>query len=65
VRESQPGEPHFARETADLDAAYARLVATRAGVVWDPRPAPEPGVRMAFVRDREGNLIELLQHEKG
>jgi catechol 2,3-dioxygenase-like lactoylglutathione lyase family enzyme len=27
-------------------------------------PAPEPGVRMAFVADPEGNLIELL-HRPG
>jgi catechol 2,3-dioxygenase-like lactoylglutathione lyase family enzyme len=25
-----------------------------------PGPSPEPGVRMAFVADPEGNLIELL-----
>jgi catechol 2,3-dioxygenase-like lactoylglutathione lyase family enzyme len=29
-----------------------------------PCPAPEPGVRMAFVTDPEGNLIELL-HRSG
>jgi hypothetical protein len=29
--------------------------------VWDPRQSPEPGVRMAFVHDAEGNLIELLE----
>jgi hypothetical protein len=25
-----------------------------------PRPSPEAGVRMAFVADPEGNLVELL-----
>jgi hypothetical protein len=25
-----------------------------------PQAAPEPGVRMSFVSDPEGNLIELL-----
>jgi hypothetical protein len=25
-----------------------------------PRASPEPGVRMAFVADPEGNLIELI-----
>ena len=29
--------------------------------VWDPRPSPQPGVRMAFVHDPEGNMIELIQ----
>lgn len=28
--------------------------------VMPPCPAPEPGVRMAFVADPEGNLVELL-----
>ena len=25
-----------------------------------PSPSPEPGVRIAFVADPEGNLIELV-----
>jgi predicted enzyme related to lactoylglutathione lyase len=25
-----------------------------------PRPSPEPGVRMAYVADPEGNLLEVL-----
>jgi lactoylglutathione lyase len=29
--------------------------------VWDPRPSPEPGVRMAFVADLDGNLVELVE----
>ena len=28
--------------------------------VMAPCPSPEPGVRMAFVADPEGNLVELL-----
>jgi hypothetical protein len=32
----------------------------RARPVMPPCPAPEPGVRMAFVADPEGNLVELL-----
>jgi predicted enzyme related to lactoylglutathione lyase len=31
-----------------------------ATVIWEPRPAPVPGARMAWLRDPEGNLIELL-----
>ena len=27
----------------------------------EPRQAPEPGARMAFVHDPEGNLIELIE----
>jgi catechol 2,3-dioxygenase-like lactoylglutathione lyase family enzyme len=28
--------------------------------VWDPRQSPEPGRRMAFVHDPDGNLVELI-----
>ena len=30
-----------------------------------PSPSPEPGVRIAFVADPEGNLIELLDRTTG
>ena len=33
--------------------------------VMTPRPSPEPGVRMAFVADPEGNLVELLDRTSG
>jgi len=35
-------------------------VAAGAAAVWEPRTSPEPGVRMAFVADADGNLIELV-----
>ena len=40
--------------------AYARLLEHGAGAVWDPRDSPEPGMRMAYVTDPDGNLIELV-----
>jgi catechol 2,3-dioxygenase-like lactoylglutathione lyase family enzyme len=55
------GYGHLAFDIGDLAAAYERLVALGARPVMAPRPAPEPGVRMAFVADPEGNLLELLQ----
>jgi catechol 2,3-dioxygenase-like lactoylglutathione lyase family enzyme len=55
------GYGHFAIAVDDLDSCYERLLADGADGVWDPRPSPEPGVRMAFVHDPEGNLIELLE----
>jgi lactoylglutathione lyase len=55
------GYGHFAMATADLDADFARLVAGGATAVWEPRPSPEPGVRMAFVADADRNLIELVE----
>jgi lactoylglutathione lyase len=55
------GYGHVAFDVTDLDAAYERAVARGARPVMPPCPSPEPGVRMAFVADPEGNLIELLQ----
>jgi lactoylglutathione lyase len=47
-------------DVTDLDAGYERAVARGARPVMPPELSPEPGVRMAFVADPEGNLIELL-----
>ena len=58
------GYGHVAFDVADLDGAFDRAVARGARPVMPPCPAPEPGVRMAFVADPEGNLIELL-HRPG
>ena len=54
------GFNHVCFRVADLEAAYARLLEHGAGAVWGPRVAPEPGVRMAYVTDPDGNLIELV-----
>jgi lactoylglutathione lyase len=51
---------HIALDVADLDATFDRVVGLGARPVMPPRPSPEPGVRMAFVADPEGNLVELL-----
>jgi lactoylglutathione lyase len=55
------GFGHVAFDVYDLDADFDRLVALGARPVMAPRPSPEPGVRMAFVADPEGNLLELLE----
>jgi lactoylglutathione lyase len=54
------GFGHVAFDVPDVDAAYDALRAAGAGDRMSPRPSPEPGVRMAYVADPEGNLIELL-----
>ena len=54
------GYGHVAFDVTDLDAGYDRAVARGARPVMPPGPSPERGVRMAFVADPEGNLIELL-----
>jgi lactoylglutathione lyase len=58
------GYGHVAFDVTDLDAAYNRAVDRGARPVMPPCPSPEPGVRMAFLADPEGNLIELL-HRPG
>jgi catechol 2,3-dioxygenase-like lactoylglutathione lyase family enzyme len=55
------GYGHWALEVEDVDATCSRLAAAGAEVVWDPREAPEPGARMAYLRDPDGNLFELVQ----
>jgi lactoylglutathione lyase len=59
------GFGHIAFTTPDLDATFAELVARGATPVWDPRPSPQPGVRMAFVADIDGNLIEVMEAVTG
>jgi lactoylglutathione lyase len=54
------GYGHMCLDVPDVDAAHASLLAAGAADRMSPRPSPEPGVRMAFVADPEGNLIELI-----
>ena len=54
------GYGHIAFTAEDLDATYAELVARGAVGVWEPRPSPQPEVRMAFIADIDGNLIEIM-----
>jgi catechol 2,3-dioxygenase-like lactoylglutathione lyase family enzyme len=54
------GFGHIALDVADVDVTYAELLDAGATERMSPRPSPEPGVRMAYVADPEGNLIELL-----
>jgi predicted enzyme related to lactoylglutathione lyase len=47
--------------TGDLDALVARAVAN-GGTVVDPiRAMPEHGIKVAFVADHEGHLIEVVE----
>ena len=57
------GVPHTAWTVDDLDDAYARAVEAGGRSVWTPRDTPEPGLRIAFVADPDGNLVELLSRE--
>ncbi|WP_328471174.1 VOC family protein [Actinoplanes sp. NBC_00393] len=54
------GFGHIALDVADVGSAYASLLEVGASDRMSPRPSPEPGIRMAYVADPEGNLVELL-----
>ncbi|HTY71613.1 MAG TPA: VOC family protein [Actinomycetes bacterium] len=67
LRPADPGEAalseaygHVAFDVIGVDATFERVISLGARPVMSPRPSPEPGVRMAFVADPEGNLLELL-----
>lgn len=55
------GYGHFALNVDALGPAYAGLRAAGAGEVRPPAPSPEEGIRMAWLTDPEGNLIELIE----
>ncbi len=54
------GYGHIALTVDDVDTAFRSLIEAGAAERMAPQPSPEPGGRMAFVADPEGNLIELL-----
>jgi catechol 2,3-dioxygenase-like lactoylglutathione lyase family enzyme len=59
------GFAHWALEVEDLDQGFAALSAAGAQEVSPPAPAVQPGARFAYVRDPEGNLLELIQPPAG
>ena len=59
------GFGHVAFDVPDVDAAYDALLAAGATDRMSPRPSPEPGVRMAYVADPEGNLRRAARPDGG
>ena len=57
------GFGHLAFGVADLWATHSRLLGLGAREIMPPQPSPEPGVRMSFLADPEGNLVELVERE--
>ena len=55
------GFGHIAFDVTDLDATHQALLGRGAREVMPPQPSPEAGVRMSFLADPEGNLIELVE----
>jgi catechol 2,3-dioxygenase-like lactoylglutathione lyase family enzyme len=58
------GYGHWAIAVDNLDRAFAKLTDAGAATVSAPGPAVQPGARFAYVKDPEGNLIELMQLPK-
>ena len=54
------GLGHLALTVDDLEGTHRDLLAGGAAERMPPSQSPEPGVRIAFVADPEGNLIELV-----
>lgn len=54
------GYGHICLRVTDVDATHAGALANGALERMAPQGSPEPGVRMSFLADPEGNLIELL-----
>ncbi|MFT4228904.1 MAG: VOC family protein [Microbacterium sp.] len=54
------GYGHICLRVDDVDAQYDRLISAGASPVMPPGQSPASGVRMAFVADPEGNLVEML-----
>jgi lactoylglutathione lyase len=57
------GVGHTAWTVDDCDAAHARAVEAGGRSVWTPRDTREPGLRIVFVADPDGNLVELLSRD--
>ncbi len=53
------GYKHIGFSVDNVDAAIAILRSRGVMVVGEPTDVPELGLRLAFIKDNEGNLIEL------
>jgi lactoylglutathione lyase len=58
------GYGHICLRVDDVDATFAKLIGLGAGERMPPQAAPEPGIRICFVSDPEGNLIELIDRPR-
>lgn len=57
------GWGHVCVRVTDVDGAHAALLSNGATELMAPQAAPEAGVRMSFVADPEGNLVELIDRD--
>ncbi|SEP53156.1 VOC family protein [Amycolatopsis saalfeldensis] len=52
---------HWALYVEDLAESFAAILAAGATAVAEPGPAMRAGAAFAYVKDPEGNLLELIQ----
>ncbi|MFF2315299.1 VOC family protein [Arthrobacter sp. NPDC058097] len=57
------GYGHICLRVTDLGAIHHSLLKAGACEIMAPQGAPEAGIRMSFIADPEGNLIELIDDE--
>ncbi len=50
---------HWCLAVDDVDTTFAQVLAAGAKEVSAPSPGAHPGTRFAYVKDPEGNLLEL------
>lgn len=55
------GYGHLALTVKDLNKTYQTMLTSGASSVSAPAPAAQKGASFAYVKDPEGNLIELMQ----
>jgi catechol 2,3-dioxygenase-like lactoylglutathione lyase family enzyme len=54
-------------ETEDVDSTIEQIRARGANIIGEPRSRPDWGIRVAYLRDPDGNLIEInspMPHEE-
>lgn len=59
--EAPDEQPDFSVEVADVDAVHAAVAASGAEIVYALRDEPW-GVRRFFVRDPDGQIVNVLSH---
>ena len=52
---------HWALDVENLDTVFGQMLEAGATEVSAPAPAARAGARFAYVKDPEGNLLELIQ----
>ncbi|KWR72404.1 VOC family protein [Arthrobacter sp. W1] len=58
------GYAHLCLAVEDVDRTHGWLLTCGAQEKMAPCPSPEPGVRMSFLADPEGNFIELIDRKE-